>query len=284
MAEVSATEIKTRTGTAERRGAGVPLRPSEWDFRGINPNHLDAILFYERARNDRNLKRGQALIKENRRQISSWGAGELAKENLVSQLPGAIPDDDYKCWDIIAACWMCKKFPMPWMELRRREQDEATRRYAAGVSTILGFRILSRTELDRIEATEKSFRRHFTGSRLIDGSKTRIIIEVDWARLDDPVLKPIFAGLVKQRPSGIRPKKRATGKMVAPPFHKLKQLSAWRLQAKYGYKKATQVIADREEAFPKKSEYDSELFPQYQNSGAWYKAVAAGNNFVIFGR
>jgi len=134
---------------------------------------------------------------------------------------------------------------------------------------------------------EQSFCRIFPDVSLEAGSTKRLIIEVDWAQLDDPDLKRLLISLVNLRPHGIRPSKRFTGKSAAVPFYKLKQLAAWRLssKARFSYTKAQQVISDRKEGFPKDSTNESELkvYPEYTSAGAWSDAVAAGKKFVIRG-
>lgn len=289
MASMSATVRTRRTGNVARRRPSVPLPPSEWDFRGIDPNHLPAILFYERAREDKHLKRGLSLTKKHRRTIHGWIADEFSNESIVSQLAGAKPEDDYLCLNVIAGCWLSKKFPASWMSLSDAEREEVSRRFTANehLSGKLGFRIISRAELARVEAVEDSFKGIFPVTPKGKGSRTRITIEVDWARLDNPNLKWLFAGLVNLRPQGIWPRKRLTGNAAAIPFHKLKQLAAWRLstKARFSYTKAQQVISDRREGFPMNFTNKSEpnVYPEYISSGAWFDAVAAGKKIVIRG-
>ncbi len=284
---MSATTTKASTGTVKKGGAGDSLPPCEWDFRGITPDHLPAILYYERARENKQFGYCLSLVKKHRSAIFGWNSNEFAKDNLVSQFPGSNADDDYKCFNVIAASWLCKKFPTAWMALSESEQDEAARRFTTNESlaAIRGFRILNPSELAKIEAIEESIRGIFSSSQLGHGTTTRIFIEVDWARLDNPVLTRLFSSLVNLRPTGIRPKKRSTGKAATIQFHKLKQLAAWRLssKARFSFTKAQKVILDREEAFPRNFNHALEIFPKYESSGAWSDAVAAGKKFVIRG-
>ena len=288
MADVSNTVTKAiKIGIKERVVTGS-LDPHEWDFRGINKHHLPIILFYERAREDKKLKHGLMLAQKHRRTIFGWDAGQFSKESVVSQIPGANPEDNYLCLIPIIGCWLSNKFPAPWMTLSKTEQEEAAKRYITNeqFSKKLGFRIISRKELTSIEAMEESFGRIFPSTPLARDSKTRIIIEVDWARLDNPVLKPLLGKLVELRPPGIWPRRRATGRAMTTPLHKLKQIAAWRLATKAGfsYAKAQKVISDRKELSPRVSEIDSDIFPKYESAGAWSEAVAAGGRFIDRGK
>jgi hypothetical protein len=132
--------------------------------------------------------------------------------------------------------------------------------------------------LDRSERLEKSFYEAGKKQPPDENERTtrRYIVEIDWARGDDPQLKPLLLGLLKLRPQGVRPRKHHTGKRATPPAHKFRQLAAWRLTTKahLNFKDASPLVDQRKKSCPRVDPWD--LLPSYASAGAWKDAVDAG--------
>lgn len=272
-------QIKT---VIKERAASNRLEPSEWDFRGVNSEYLDVILFYERQRENPVLPETQHLLTpKNRRKIWSLDANAFANENLASELFGA-DQQSYQSFFIVAVCWLCLEFPKPWMALSTKVQNEAARRYKKNRWLYENnfLRVLSTNNLREQEAFEESVRRIFPNSKPNPASPMRFTIELDWARADDRALKPLLLNLLNLRPAGIHPQKISTGKKATLPVHKLKQIAAYRLKtAGLNYREAMREIERRRAEYPMPSCH-LDLLPQYASAGAWSDAVAAGEKLV----
>ena len=284
MAGVSNTSARPFKHRINQQVGTKNLDPNEWDFRGVNPDHLNAILFYEQEREDQDLPRAMPLLTpKNRRKIFSLDTNAFAKGNLASEYLGTKSKEDYKFYCLVAVCWMCMEFPKPWMSLDIEMQNEAAARFKAnkrlsGYGTV---RVLSRTELATKEDREQTSRTLFPqlNEQQFD-SPALHIIQIDWAIADDRALKPLLLGLLQLRPKGIHPRKISTGKRAAVPIHKLKQLAAWRLkEAGLNHREVLEAIKPRQNRYPL-PECRLDLLPKYASAGAWSDAVKAGEKVI----
>ncbi len=273
----------TNASLIKQQASTTNLDPHEWDFRGVNPDHLDSILLYEQSRESVALARAkQLLTSKNRRRIFGMKANEFGERHLASKIVGTNLADDFQFFHIVAACWLCNEFPKPWMALSGKNWDEAARRYTANkwLSENMNFRVLSRAELAKMEDTEEWLWRISPDKKPNPNSPTRLIIQIDWAKVDDRELKTLLLNLLKLRPDGVQPRKISTGKRAAAQIHKLKQLAAWRLssKAKLNFQQAHKKVAAYQKAFPVKCDFD--LLPNYASAGAWSDAVMAGKKLI----
>lgn len=108
MAGVSNTVARPFKKGIKQQVVTANFDPHEWDFRGVDPDHLDAILFYERERGNPDLPRAKTLLtSKNRRRIFGLDANAFANENLVSDNFGT--SRNYHFYFIVAACWLCNE-------------------------------------------------------------------------------------------------------------------------------------------------------------------------------
>jgi len=282
MAGVSNTLARPTKKEIKQQVVTANPDPHEWDFRGVNPDHLDAILFYEKERENCDLPRSKTLLtSENRRKIFNLDADAFANDNLETECFGPNPEEYSRLYLIVAVCWLCSEFPKPWMSLNENARAEAARRYKANkwLSGCSNLQVWSRAELAKFEAREEFFRRMVPDFEKNPNSPMRLIIEIDWARADDRALKPLLLNLLKLRPDGIHPRKLSTGKKAAVPVHKLKQLAAWRLKrAGLNYNAALETIEHHRKHYPVADRLD--LLPKYGSAGAWSDAVKAGEKLI----
>jgi hypothetical protein len=255
------------------------LDPYEWDFRGLNPDHSYAAWRYELARESPYINEGMALLSsERRREIEM-----LTEEDWETWRPDWI--DEKRFWQfepIFDALWRCVEFPKPWMTLPDTVLNIAVEKYGESPRPV---RILTRDEFRRIEDFEQVIAKLYERREERPLSEERrnpigrYIIEIDWSK-DDPLLKPLLAGLLRLRPEGTRPFKRHTGKRAAEPLHLFKQLAAWRLatKASLNYKEARQLVDARRKEVQENDRFD--LLPDYKSAGAWKDAVDAGRRRV----
>lgn len=281
MSITSKTPIKNTV----KKPVGIKnLDPLEWDFRGVNPDHLETILYYESERENPGLFRAKKLLTaDHRKKIYGMDAETFAKHDLVSKNFGTSSKEEDRLFFVIAACWLCISFPKPWMALNQTERDEAARRYSKNISLRPNpvLRVLSRSELESIEASEEFDRRCFPHWKSPADSPLRHIIQIDWAKADDRTLNQLLQNLLKLRPPGIRPRKISAGKRVSVPLHKLKQLAAWRLKsAGHTHKTAKAIVKHRAEKHPM-PHCHSDLLPNYNSAGAWSDAVKAGKKVAL---
>ena len=253
----------------------APLIPAEWDFRGLESEDVLAALSHELDRENAHVPEAMALLTLER----------LAEmENLTAEALDAW----CRCWvdqkrfgdlsPVFDAVWRCREFPRPWMCLSHAQRMMAKERCLE--PTVLG--VLSRDELRKIEDMCQLWSQ-ITGKPFIDDPPNwpvrRYIVQIDWAH-DDSLLKPLLLGLLKLRPENIHPHKRHTGKRAGVPWHKLKQLAAWRLAKKAGlsHKQARSLVERRRRDAPHDDPRD--VLPSYTSAGAWKGAVDAGARLV----
>lgn len=251
-----------------------PLDPREWDFRGLNPNHLYAAWQYELARESRYLNDALALLTPTRRkEILALSRDDWGEE---LQLDGVECKQFYRCYDVFFAYWCCPRFPTAWMALRERERGVAVGKYGNPPPPLC---VLTRQELTSIENSEQWLMAMNVQVDDASNPYRRYTIRVDWSH-DDPILKPLLLELLNLRPEGVKPRKHHTGKRASSPTYKFKQLAGWRLAIKGGlnYKAARQLLDRRQKDFPKND--PSDLLPIYASAGAWKDAVDAGQKYV----
>lgn len=261
-----------------RNRNSLPLDPKEWDFRGLNPEHLRAALMYEVTRERSAVREVMPLLTiERRKEIETLTEGDWKRWK-----PDWIEKSQF--YSILRACWFCGEFPAPWMALSDTQRATAVEKYGRPAQPL---RILTPEELSQIEFMERMLAevKERLGGKQSSAENTfpirRYVIQIDWS-YDDPVLKPALSELLKLRPKGTRPLKRHTGKRSAPPLHKIKQLAAWRLATKahLNYKEAQQLVDARKKKCPRPG-CVLDLLPTYTSAGAWHDAVEAGRKLVV---
>jgi hypothetical protein len=256
--------------------------PDEWDFRGLEPSHADFALEYELARERPNLTTFLALLTpEHRKEIEALRASDWEwngrRPSWMDQEPF------FRVGHFLRLLWCCAEFPKPWMALSTSARNRAVERNGPPRQPL---RILTKEEVQSREFFEKSVASLLQSGTISLSSPPaqlrigRYVIEIDWERADDAVLKPLLLKLLQLRPPGIGPTKRYTGKRAARGFYKFKQLAAWRLSSRGGfrYKDAWDLIKQRRKEVPKESRF--ELLPAYNSPGSWKDAVDAGARLV----
>ncbi len=258
------------------------LDPDEWDFRGLNPEHLCAALDYEQMREHRHIPEASALVTPERlKEIEDVTFDQVHRD--AEWKLGWIGREHYEKLEFaFYACRHWQGFPKPWMALCDSARTGNAERWGKPHQPLW---IMTRDDLRFVEGLEDHVAKLHGGcaDKLTQAEALRpirrYIIAIDWSDAD-ALLKPALLALLKLRPEGVGPRKRHTGKGAAAPMHRLKQLAAWRLarQAGLNYKDAQRHIDQRRKECQK---YDpNALLPVYGSAGAWKDAVDAGDRIA----